>query len=376
MTCRKLYIYLWCVTTLVCVACNRQAPADVAGTRPVTLKYARLLHLAEADSFTLCDVLNPWREGTVLHRYVLVPAASPLPSKLPQGTLLRTPLRRAVAFSSVHASLLRDLGCLDRLCGLCDTAYVVLPALRQALRAGQIADMGAALQPDRERLAAADPDALLVSPFQNAGYGGLEQLNVPLVECADYMEASPLGRAEWMRFYGRLFGCTARADSLFANIAATYEQLQAEAAKAPTRPTVLVDHMQSGTWYVPGGRSTMGQLYADAGARYLFSDLQQAGSVSLSFETVLARARDADFWFTKYGAARDLTYATLAADYPPYRQFRAWQTHRIYQCNVSRTPYFELAPFRPDLLLRDVVSIVHPDLLPRYHRLFYQPMQP
>lgn len=364
------------MAALLCAACSRPSAPDVEGARPVKLQYARLLRIAEADSFTLCDVLNPWREGTVLHRYVLVPAAAPLPSRLPQGTVLRTPLRRAVAFSSVHASLLRDLGCLSQLCGVCDTAYVVLPALRRALRTGRIADMGAALQPDRERLVAAGPDALLVSPFQNAGYGGLEQIGVPLVECADYMEASPLGRAEWMRFYGRLFGCTARADSLFAGIAATYEQIKAKAEKAPTRPTVLVDHMQSGTWYVPGGQSTMGQLYADAGARYLFSDLRQAGSVSLSFETVLARAKDAEFWFTKYGAASDLTYSALAADYPPYRQFRAWQKHRIYQCNVSQTPYFELAPFRPDLLLADVVSIVHPDVLPRHHRLFYQPMLP
>lgn len=343
------------------MACGSPDTPDVAGT-PVTFRHASLLRVQRTDSFTVCDVMNPWREGTLLHRYVLVPRArKQLPSSLPEGTLVRTPLRRAVAFSSVHASLLCDLGAAESLCGVCDYDYIVRDDLRKAVAEGRMADMGAAHLPDAEKIVAARADALLVSPFENAGYAGVEGFNIPLIECADYMETSPLGRAEWMRFYGLLFGCEARADSIFRSIEAAYNNLAAEAANAPARPRLLVDNIQGGAWYVPGGSSTMGRIFRDAGADYCFDYLPGSGSVTLSFETIFSKARNADIWLIKYGAATDLTYAQMAADYAPYREFRAWRERRIWQCNVSHTPFFEDTPFHPERLLADLVRIFHPD---------------
>lgn len=341
-------------------SCGRSGTAVPPAADTLGLRHASLLTIVETDSFTLATVADPWHTGQVLHRYLLVDSGLPLPARYDGATVVRVPLRRAVAFSTVHCALLHDLGCLDALAGLCDSRYALHPGVRRALSGGQLADAGSSLTPDAERLLALRPDALLVSPFEGGSYGVLEQAGVPLVECADYAETSPLGRAEWMRFYGRLFGCAARADSLFARVEARYDSLRRRAASLPGQPSLMVDKMYGGTWYVPAGESTMGRLYADAGARYLFADSRGTASVPLAFETVLARAAEADLWLIKYGQRDDLTYAQLAADYAPYARFRPYGRRQVYGCNTSHVPFYDEVPFRPDLLLEELVGLFHP----------------
>lgn len=376
---RRLALFFVSVA-MVCVfaGCGggKSSPSDGFEGTPVSLRHASLLTMMRGEDFVVCDVQNPWQTGGRLRRYVLVPRDAPLPRRLPEGTLLRTPLRRAVAFSCIHAALAADLGAAERVCGLCDARYALLPATKARLRTGQWADMGTSQQPDLERIAASGADALLVSPYADASYGGVEKLGIPLVECADYMESSPLARAEWMKFYGLLFGCEARADSLFAAVERRYLDLRRHLVRpGGCRPTLLADRLTGGTWYVPGGRSTTGRLYADAGARYLFADLKESGSVARSFEQVLERAAAADLWLIKYGAPADITYASLRADYVPYAHFRAWQRRRIYGCNVLRRPFFETLSFRPDLLLREVGAIVRPDRLPGVRPEWFEPLR-
>lgn len=350
------------ILPLLLASCGRRPTDGATEGDTLRLRHASLLTVVRTDSFTQVDVADPWHEGHTLRRYLLVGAGRPLPHGLPEGTVVRTPLRRAVAFSTVHASLMAELHALDGLAAVCDSRYVVSPALRRALDSGRLADGGSSMTPDAERLLALRPDALLVSPYEGGGHGVLEQAGVPLIECADYMEASALGRAEWMRFYGLLFGCEARADSLFALVERRYESLRRQAPRGEARPTLLVDRMDGGTWYVPAARSTMGQIYTDAGAHYAFADQAGRGSVPLAFETVLARAGEADLWLVKYGQRADLTYSQLAADYPPYARFRAFRARRVYGCNTMRVPFYDETPFRPDLLLADLVGLFrHPD---------------
>lgn len=341
------------------LSCRNRAAADDGAADTVRLSYASLLHICRSDSFVVCDVENPWKRGEALRRYVLVGRDKPLPHTLPDGTLLRTPLDRAVAFSSVHGSLLCELGARASLCGVCDVPYIINKDLLDDVGSGRLADMGAAHQPDVERLIAARPDALLVSPFAGVGYGALERLGIPLVECADYMETSPLGRAEWIRFFGMLFGKEDVAENIFGKVEREYLQLADRAGKYSARPTLLVDNVQSGTWYVPCGQSTMGVMFRDAGANYVFSYLEGSGSQTLSPETVLRRGRDADLWLIKYGAAQDISYESLAAAYPLYRELKAWKRRSTFGCNVSKTPFFEETPFHPERLLRDIASIVY-----------------
>lgn len=231
------------------------------------------------------------------------------------------------------------------------------------------------MNPDIERIMDTHPDALMPSPFENSGgYGRLEKLQIPIIECADYMETSPLGRAEWIRFYGRLFGRTQQADSLFSTIEQLYNTLKTRAAGCTDRPTVLSDLRTGGSWYVPGSRSTVSRLYADAAARSVFDGRTESGSVALSFETVFERAQNADFWLVKYHRPTDMTRADLKADYASYARFRAFTEGRIYGCNTSHVLYYEETPFHPERLLADLVALFHPEVLPDHSFRYFTPL--
>lgn len=340
----------------------------------LTLKYASLLTMQQTDSFTLAVVTDAWHPSRKLATYVLVPANRPLPHALPAGTLIRTPLKRAVITSSVHAALITELGAGQNVAGLTDTAYIVSPEVKALLSHGA-RSMGSAMQPDVELLRAANTDAVFVSPFENAGHGVLDRLGVPLIECADYMETSPLARAEWVKLYGRLFGMAERADSLFASVEESYLHLKEKAAtSAETAPTVMCDLLTGGTWYQPGGQSTMGQLITDAGGKYLWADRKEAGSIALNMESVYAKARNADVWLVKYGQKALLSYSQMATDCPQYRNFAPWRARRIYACNTLLTPFYEEVPFHPDLLLRDLISIFHPSIVSPRTATYYAPL--
>lgn len=329
----------------------------------IPLRYADNLTLVAYPDYTVATLRNPWDTLKTLHTYVLVPAAEPLPGHLPEGTVVRTPLAKSVIYSSVHCGLVDKLGAFGSIGGICDLKYIKLPAVQAAVANGTIADCGDGMNPDMEKIIDLHPDAILLSPFENSGgYGRIEKLNIPIIECADYMETSALGRAEWMRFYGLLFGAAAKADSLFAEVDSCYQQLKMRAALSSVSLSIVSELKSGSAWYVPGGRSTMGRLYQDACGRYIFADDGHSGSVPLAFETVFDKAGDADVWTIKYNRDRDMTYSDLRADYVGYTGFKAFKERNVYGCNTAKVPFYEETPFRPDYLLADLIQILHPEI--------------
>ncbi|MBR7166307.1 MAG: ABC transporter substrate-binding protein [Bacteroidaceae bacterium] len=350
------------------------SPQNIVGDS-VVMRYSSLLCIVECDGYTVVDVKNPWSDG-IMHRYILVDRECEVPPHLPMGTLLRTPLDSVLVFSTVHTRLMSDLGCADAVVGVCDSRYMEQPYIMRGISDGSIVDCGSSLNIDVEKVVQLSPQALFVLPFENGGYGKLDKLCYPLVECAEYMETSPLGCAEWMRFYGRLFGCGQRADSVFSSVCRNYECLRdSVAAGVEHRPTLLCELKSNSAWYVPGGGSTMGILYRDAGAEYLFDYDKRSGSVPLSFEIVLDRAANADFWLIKYGADEDKTYSSLLDEFAGYAHFKAFREHNIYACNVSRKRFYEETPFRPDVLLRELVAVFHPQLVCDTVLRYYEKME-
>ncbi len=359
---------------LLSIALFAACHPDVA-ERGRGVNHATLLNIEEEEGYTRVDVRDAWNAGRALQSYILVPRDSALPPQMPGGTLLRTPLRRVVPFSAAHAALLMELGKEETIIAMCDTGYVITPTLRNALREKRIAHAGNSAHPDAERLLSLHPEALFVAPMQNGRYATLEEAGLQLVMCTDYMETTPLGRAEWMRFFGLLMGCENRADSLFNNVVASYNSLKEKTTKIKQRPTLLCDTKQGAAWHVPGGGSYLGQLYADAGLNYIFGSYEQSGSVALNFETVFSKAAAADFWFIKYASPTTFSYESLAADNVAYKRFTAWQNRRIYGCNTLEAPFYEEVPFHPERLLRDVISICHPQLLPRHKLRYFLPLR-
>ncbi len=355
-----MYKYFALLLTFVLLtACSPTKVSDKADGKSL-LRYATLLTMEESDSFCTATIANPWRKGDYLARYVLVPKERPIPSQLPEGIVLRTPLQGNALTTSVHLALLSELGALEQVSGVADTAYIVSQELKDYLRRHtEVKYLGASMQPNAELYRAASAKAVWVSPFENAGNGVLERMGLPLIQCADYMETSPLARAEWVRFYGRLVGKGREADSLFAAVESKYNTLKKRAAEQPSkqRPTVMCDLRTGAVWYQPGGNSTMGQLIADAGGRYLWADRHESGSIPLNMESVYKRAHNADIWLVKCGAPQSLTYAMMQHECPQYAAFAAWKNRKVFVCNTLTTPFYETVPFHPELLLQDFADI-------------------
>lgn len=329
------------------------------------MEYAGRIQIDSSEHYILVRVQNPWDTARILHTYVLVGRETELPEGLPEGTLVRTPVEKALVYSSVHCGLLSELEAIDRIGGICDLQYIEIPEIQNRCASGRMVDAGNTMNPDIEKIIDFHPDAILLSPFENSGgYGRIEKLGIPIIECADYMETSPLGRSEWMRFFGLLFGKRRQADSLFTAVRADYLQLCDLVKSVNQRPTVISELKSGSAWYVPGGKSTTGRLYQDAGATYMWAEDEHSGSIPLSFETVFDRGQDADFWLFKYNRQQDKTLTELRSDYASYAGFRAFQTGQVYGCNSGQVPFYTETPFHPERLLEDLIRIFHPGVLP------------
>ncbi len=346
----SIIIAVWTLCLAAITACQPTATTGGAGEELV-FAYARLVRLSEQDGVRTATIADPWRQGQPLQT-------------LTQGggdtTLLPSPLRRVVVFTATHCQLLEWLGLGDRIVGVADARYIHVPTVEQGLKKGTITDCGSAMGPDIERIIALKPDAVIVSPFEGSGgFGRLEKIGIPVIQAADYMESSALGRAEWMRYYGRLFGLPHRADSLFHVVDSSYQALKAYAATLPKGKSILTERKTGATWYTPGGRSTIATVIADANGGYAFSDDTHSGSLAMPFEQILDKAGQSDIWvFKVYGNAL-MSKADLLSEFHGYEALKAFQTGEIYECNTMTSRYFEEVPFRPDLLLREMIILLH-----------------
>lgn len=405
---KKLYILLCGATAaLLMAACQggKTAAADAEAGDTLEMKYAKLLTIvkhgdgeetsdaAEGIDYQYAEALvaNPWKAGTMLHRYILIPkgeegdkTVAMLAKRRSTGArcttdTVRTPVERSAVFIAPHCQLMYELGCQQAIRGICDLNYINIPDVKKrAALSGNtsaqnpIVNCGSSMAPDIERIIALKPETILLSPFENSGgYGKLDKLNIPIIEAADYMESSPLGRAEWMKFYGMLFGneegksngisgsCEPKADSLFAKIEKEYLSLKAQAAGYPKGLSILTERKTGNVWYVPGGQSTIGILLKDANARYIFEDDQHSGSLAMSPEQILAKGKQVDIWAFKYFGGAPLSQAQLLQEYDGYKALAAFNRGNIYQVDTSTVPYFELTSFHPELLLREFIILAH-----------------
>lgn len=404
---KKLYILLCGATAaLLMAACQggKTAAADAEAGDTLEMKYAKLLTIvkhgdgeetsdeAEGIDYQYAEAIiaNPWKAGTILHRYILIPkgkegdkTVAMLARRRSTGArcttdTVRTPVESNLVFTAPHCQLLTELGCQNAITGVCDKDYINIPDIKSRAQADAkvahpIMDCGSSMQPDIERIIALHPEALLISPFENSGgYGKLDKLRIPVIETADYMETSPLGRAEWIKLYGLLLG-SSKADSLFSAIEKEYLQLKAEAAKLPLGLSILTERKTGNVWYVPGGKSTMGILLRDAHARYIFADDTHSGSLSMSPEQIIAKGNQVDVWAFKYFGGNALTKQDLLAEYQGYQALKAFQTGTVYETDTSCEPYFELTSFHPEILLREFIILSHPEAGDKFGKLrFYK----
>lgn len=422
---RKIYIFGALLALLVLTACQggKTTAGEAEEGDTLKMKYAKLLTIVKHGEkgtaslnndaedaeyqYAEVNVANPWKAGTLLHRYILIPKGKEGDEMVARLALqrtsgmgcttdtVRTPVERSAVFIAPHCQLMYEMGCQQAIRGVCDLDYINIPDVKKraalsrntaarkassgnvsagnAAARNSIVDCGSSMAPDIERIIALKPEAILLSPFENSGgYGKLDKLHIPIIEAADYMESSPLGRAEWMKFYGMLFkkdgnapktalaaSCEPKADSLFAKIEKEYLKLKAEAAGYPKGLSILTERKTGNVWYVPGGQSTIGILLKDANARYIFEDDEHSGSLAMSPEQILAKGKQVDVWAFKYFGGAPLSQAQLLQEYDGYKALAAFSRGNIYQVDTSTVPYFELTSFHPELLLREFIILAH-----------------
>lgn len=360
----------------VFTSCNHsQTRLEARGGDTVRFEYARHLKIVKYQGYSIATLTDPWKQGKILHTYALVPKGKAgdevckafSSDNNQEVTIVRTPITRSVVFTTVHCALLYDLKAESAIKGVCDLQYISIPDIQQRAKlpisdAHHVVDCGNSMSSNVEKIIDLKPEVIMVSPFENSGgYGKLDKLHIPLIEMADYMEESSLGRAEWMKFYGMLFGREKAADSLFNEVKSNYERLMQKAQTAKQTRSVFTERMMGNVWYVPGGRSVIGGLLQDARSRYVFANDTHSGSVALSFESVLDRAGKADIWLFKYNE-HPSTLQELLKENAGYGEFKAVKTHQVFACDCTHRPYYEEVSFHPDRLLSDVIQIAHPDI--------------
>lgn len=349
-------------------SCGNKSGVGVSSSGDtIRYRYATLLTRIAHDRYDEIIINDPWKKGHVLHKYCLVKRAdSAQVGNLPVGSdVVYLPVNRAVVATAPLCQLMLWLQAPTVIKGVCDAEYVNIAELQKLIAQGTITSCGSSMAPSLEQMAVLHPQALFMSSYENGSFSMLKRLKAPVIECVEYMEPNALARAEWMKFYGLLIGKERQADSLFTQVEKSYKNLVALAAKAKQRPMVLTERVTGGTWYCPGGASSMATLLSDANARYVFAHDTHSGSLSLAPEAVVAAAHDADVWLFTYLGPRPLSKQQLLAEYHGYANIKAFRNAKIYQCSSERSTYFNEVSFHPDFLLADMIKIFHPDMISR-----------
>ena len=329
------------------------------------MRHAKLLKMTDHDGYTLVTILNPRDTLEVLNRLALVEKGGVLPDSL-IGTynVLNVPLTNTTVASAVHISLINSLGAADAIASVCDSKYIYEADIKERIDKGDIIDCGTVQNPDIEKILASGSEAFLISLYQGAApMTTLEKGGTPVIDCAEYMELHPLGRAEWMRFYGRLYGKKVQADSLFEATEKEYITLADKVKDSNVSPvSVLTDLPYQGMWNLPGDKSSLGITISDAGGKNVIPLPECLGSESLAPEKVIVEGNDADIWLIRYNDPYPLDYKKISLSLSAAPQFKAFKKGNIYGADTSSSRIFEDASFMPQLLLADLISIFHPEL--------------
>ena len=354
---------LWILVLLAFVAC---APKGKTGVKEVAegdnlMRYARNVTVCEMDYGYMMEVICPWDTTLSLGKFALLKDTM---AQVGEGlTKIQLPVQKVISFSATQWAVFLRLGEIDRVKGILEGRFVSDTTMKALLAEEKVYDVGTEAAANIERMIQIQPDILLYSPYFDGNQGGLNVTGAVLFPFADYMENTPLGRAEWIRVIGMLAGCEDKANAWFDDIERRYNALSTLCANVEQRPTVFSDLAFNGQWYVAGGKSYIAKLFADAGADYIWKDNPSTASVPMDAESILAKAQHADYWRVINSNPFPMTYESLAKESPVYPLFDAFRNRQIIVCDILPTGYFEQSQCEPDLLLADFIHFFHPELL-------------
>jgi len=342
------------------------------------MRYASGVRIAKVDQGYLLQLKLPWSQSVQEQElFLLWPDSLSVPSKFNQLTVIKTPVNKLITLSSTQWSPLLKLGMTDRILGISEAGYVLDSTMRRLLVQGKVAEVAKNGQIDFEKLVSTEAELVLYSPDPMGIPETLKRTGINLLPWPDYMENSPLGRAEWLRVLGYLTGEQAATDRWFDLVAAEYNQLKNLVDKQSLpKPTIIAEKAFNGQWYIPGGRSYLAKIFEDAGADYIWKDEPSNGSIPLDIETIIAKGSEATFWRISHASKSDYSYAQLLQENELYGSFTAFQNRKVILCNTLKNGYFERSQYEPNVVLADFIHILHPDLLTDHQVVYHELLMP
>jgi len=374
-----LFITLWVYS---CKVEKKEELPPAPSTISSTVAYAKGFTIQKTADITIIRVTSPWPGAETTFTYALVPK-----EKAPLITLnaeeydaiISVPVERIIVTSTTHIPALEALGALHKLVGFPQIQYISSNKTQARIQQGLIQELGINNQINTEMALSVEPDVVFGFGIdaQNSAYQTLQTSGIPVVYNGDWVEETPLGKAEWIKFFAPFFEKEKEAKHIFATIENNYLEAKTLAKNAISKPTVLSGSLYKDVWHLPGGNSWAAQFLEDAHAEYIWNKTPETGSLSLSIESVLEKAKTADFWISP---SQFTTYSGLKAGNVHYTQFDAFEKREVYTFALTKgstggIEYYELGPSRPDLILKDLIHIFHPELLPSYKPYFFKPLQ-
>ncbi len=343
------------------------------------IRYASGLSIQKQDDFSIVTVSNPWPTSDKNYTYVLYKENAIIPDSLQKYASIQVPIQSIVVTSTTHIPALELLGVEDKLIAFPNTDYISSEKTRTLIETGKIREIGTNQSLNTEVLLDMQPDVIIGFGVdgEKKTYDNLQQNGLKILYNGDWTEQHPLGRAEWIQLFGALFGLEEKADQVFKTIEKDYIQAKELVQNVSNKPTIFSGSVYQDQWYLPQGKSWAAQFLDNAGGNYLWAATEGTGSLSLSFETVFETAQNADFWI---GPGQFTSFEQLEKANPNYKHFKAVQNKNVYSFSSKKGKtggiiYYELASNRPDLVLKDLIKILHPELMTNYELYFFEKLK-
>lgn len=372
-------VLLLALVSFFLVQCKNETKVTSTVSSKNTVRYAKGFSIQNYDGYSIVTVKNPWPKASKTYTYVLQEKNGIIPDSLKQSLIIPIPIQTIVVTSTTHIPSLEMLDEEHSLIGFPNLDYISSEKVRARIDAGKVKELGNNKTLNTEIILDLQPNVIIGYGIDNNNptLDNLQKSGLKVMLNGDWNEETALGKAEWIKFFGVLYGKQKKAEELFTKIEKDFLKTIEIAKLATTTPTVLAGDMFEDRWYLPKGTSWGSLLLKQANGNYLWQETSGTGSLSLSFETVFEKAKNADIWITsgQFSSLKEMTDSN-----PHYAKFDAFIHKNVYSFSGKKGKtggilYYELAPNRPDIVLKDLVKIMHPELLVGYEPFFFEKLK-
>lgn len=366
------------VMLFLLASCTQKSPSNSLDAAN-QIKYAEGFSLSNHDGFSILKVQDPWPNAAKSFTYILKQKGATIPDSLSSFDIINVPIQSIIVTSTTHIPSLEILEKENTLLGFPSLKYITSEKVRSLIDQNKIREIGNVQSLNTEVILDLNPDVVVGFGIDNnnPALENIKNGGVQVVINGDWNEKNLLGKAEWIKFFGALYGLDDKANAEFSKVEQHYLASLKLLEKIDAKPTVMSGALYENQWYLPHGDSWGAKLISEAGGIYLWKDEKGTGSLSLPFETVLDIAVDADIWIgpAQFGSLKQMTDT-----HPHYNQFKSFKNGQVYSYSTKRSGgggviYYELAPSRPDIVLRDLIKIFHPQLLPEHQLYFFEQLK-